>query len=296
MTTAEEYRAEVASDKFDVATPRDGATFYSNDAERGGPHRNRDRADVLIKEGDGRYARIETTPGGRWLNDEQLYKKLPQEQADAVWSEASKKYANEASGDAKTCVVGARPSSVFRRDELPVLVDNEKVTSVNGIPREELKQLHAKDPEAAFNKVCEAEIAQARTAAETGGDKRALDDTAARQQLYDKQVLQQGRTQENATDANPPEREKMGPPDKNQHQVDEYMKHKKEAEAYASGDTWSDRKGIDERNQALERERHDLEQNPETAEKLKATEEREQARQQREAERAKELQGPHHHH
>src|SRR5271154_450888 len=43
MPTAEEYRDRIKSDEFDVASPRDGAPFYSNDAERGGPHRNRDR-------------------------------------------------------------------------------------------------------------------------------------------------------------------------------------------------------------------------------------------------------------
>jgi len=293
MPTAEEYRDRIKSDEFDVASPRDGATFYSNDAERGGPHRNRDRSDAMIEQGDGRYVRIETTPGGRWLNDEKLYEKLPREQADAVWSEASKKYANEASGDAKTCVAGARPDSVFRRDELPALVDNEKVTSVNGVPREELKQLHSQDSEAAFNKVCAAEIAQARTAAETGGDKHTLDDTAARQQLYDKQVLQQGRTKENATEANPPEREKMGPPDMNQQQVDKYMADKKELETYRA-EHWNDKDGVKEREQALEGEHKSIEQNPEAAAKLKEAEKREETQQEQDEQSRDPSHGPKH--
>ncbi len=188
-----------------MSSTDNGAVFYSNDSYPDGPHYNRDRADSLIDSEPEQYTRLENTPGGEWLDDENLYENFDQNVADQLWEEASEKYASSATGEVNTFVVGAHEDRIFRDTELPALLENEKVTAINGLDREEVKELHDKDPEAAFNKVCEAELERDRTAAMETGDSEALNDVANREQLYQEQLENQGRTLETATEPREPQ-------------------------------------------------------------------------------------------
>ncbi|WP_417453881.1 calcium-binding protein [Kiloniella sp.] len=79
-------------------------------------------------------------------------KKLSGEALTERWREASVKYANAAEG--KVFVLLGDPldpwDTIFLTDELPTLLKNSKVESVNGIPIEKLDSLYKQDPLKAF--------------------------------------------------------------------------------------------------------------------------------------------------
>ncbi len=175
---------------------------------------NHDRALALGKE----VERIEDTPGGKKLNDEKVfdYYKVEyfdrlkthyrdrgnnevvaknkayqdcEELARAHWDPASRNYASCAEGDVRTYVVGGKAAGTFRQVELPALLENPKVSSINGVPREELKKLYDADPSVeklvVLNRICEAELVQdARRVAETG-DPQLAEDLQVRQRRFE---------------------------------------------------------------------------------------------------------------
>lgn len=144
---------------------------------------------------------IDLTDGGRQLGSPDRYVEYDDAtKADDINREASAKYADNLSGDVDTYVVGAREDRIFRETEFSKTLENGKVDSINEVPREDLKGLYDKDPEAAFNKVCEAELERDRTAAQESGDSAALNDVANREQVYQQQLESQGRTRETATE------------------------------------------------------------------------------------------------
>ena len=49
-----------------------------------------------------------------------------------IWSIASKRFIDSASGDVIAFVKGADKRSVFRTQELPAILNNEKITTING--------------------------------------------------------------------------------------------------------------------------------------------------------------------
>ncbi len=61
-----------------------------------------------------------------------------------IWLENSREFAASISGTVQTFVCGARDTSIFRTVELPTLLDNEKVTTINGVDRQELKDFRDK--------------------------------------------------------------------------------------------------------------------------------------------------------
>ena len=58
---------------------------------------------------------------------------------DGLWDIASKNLAQNASGDIVTISATAESNSVFKQTELPTLLNNSKITSIDGIPIAELK-------------------------------------------------------------------------------------------------------------------------------------------------------------
>jgi hypothetical protein len=102
--------------------------------------------------------------------------------SNKAMSLASKRYAQSAQGNVKTFVCGSRPNSVFRKTELPTLLSNNKVTSINGIDRGALAKMHKANPDRAYRAVCLAELRQARRAAK--GNEKLLTDVKARQNTY----------------------------------------------------------------------------------------------------------------
>ena len=109
---------------LDVGTARNGAVFYSGRGQR-----------ALAEEfaaANGRTT-LEMTPGGQWLDQQALFapnSPLTPEQATAVWSRLSQRFAEAASGNAVGFVQGARPGGIFNTVEFPQLVANPNVTNV----------------------------------------------------------------------------------------------------------------------------------------------------------------------
>lgn len=142
---SERTRIYDIAESHSTATPRNGAAFYS------GPG-NREKALAAAKTG---LVPIDNTKAGEALNSENLYNKFNPmySEADGVWSKASRRYAGDASGHVTAYVEGASPDRVFAQQELPVLLDNEKVEMINGIPRKFLQRLESENPGAAFTAV-----------------------------------------------------------------------------------------------------------------------------------------------
>ncbi len=83
-------------------------------------------------------SKIETTPGGNWLDNEKLFgpdSQLTPDQATQVWSTASGRYAQGASGNVTAFTEGSRPGSIYNTVEYPALVNNPNVTSINNGPK-----------------------------------------------------------------------------------------------------------------------------------------------------------------
>jgi hypothetical protein len=100
---------------LDFSTEANKAVFYS------GPG-NHARA-MAFAERSGATP-IDLTPGGRHLNSLNLYDIMPAEQADAIWAQASKAYAEGAQGKINLFVHRARPDRVFHTVEAPIIKAN----------------------------------------------------------------------------------------------------------------------------------------------------------------------------
>jgi len=108
------------------------------------------------------YQTIEDTQGGEALSQALPYEdieseKISKDDYDRYWSEASNRFSTSQEGDITTRVVGALEDRDFIAVELPNFIADTKVTSINGIPREELAVLYEISPREAFNRICEAE-------------------------------------------------------------------------------------------------------------------------------------------
>ncbi|WP_013334898.1 hypothetical protein [Gloeothece verrucosa] len=106
--------------------------------------------------------------------------------ADRLGRVSSWRFAKSASGDVKTFVCGARSDSVFRKIELPTLIRNKKVTSINGVDRKHFEKAFKQDPSGkkAYRMACLSELRQDRRLAQKTGDKKLLADVKNRQNLY----------------------------------------------------------------------------------------------------------------
>jgi len=60
---------------------------------------------------------------------------LNQEKVMTVWSEASRRFIAAASGNITAFVDGADPRSVFMTVELPNILKNDKITTINGVDK-----------------------------------------------------------------------------------------------------------------------------------------------------------------
>lgn len=87
---------------------------------------------------------LERTPFGQVLEKENrnLEAKFGKEGVDKIWAAASERYTKEASGSITAFVEEAKQEKVFRNNELKTLVNNEKVTDINGVHREGLKNIY----------------------------------------------------------------------------------------------------------------------------------------------------------
>lgn len=132
------------SEKVDVSSRPDRAVFYSGGKEirfKGENHgENRKKAeDFCAKHPE--YTTLEKTPFGQYLenNKVELRKVFGKEGVNKIWAATSERYAREASGKITAFVEEAKHDKIFRTHELKTLINNEKVTYINGVSRDELK-------------------------------------------------------------------------------------------------------------------------------------------------------------
>jgi uncharacterized Zn-binding protein involved in type VI secretion len=165
MAGFSDLKAVVAKDSFDVRSQKNGAVFYSDDYGDDNKSKNRTRAQQFAQDQTAvgkPTSTVEQTPGGRWLDEQKLFNPdSPVSKAEAVevWDDCSKKYAEQATGSVRCFVTGSKPESTFRRVELEGLVNNPNVNDINGIPRENLAKVFAKNPTIAFDLVESADVA-----------------------------------------------------------------------------------------------------------------------------------------
>lgn len=133
------------SEKIDVSSRPDRAVFYSGGQEiryKGEKHgENRKKAEEFCDKNQ-EYTTLERTSFGHYLekNDFELRKTFGDVGIKKLWTTTSERYAREASGKITAFVEEAKHDKIFRTDELKTLINNDKVTTINGVPREELKR------------------------------------------------------------------------------------------------------------------------------------------------------------
>ncbi|MCP5433390.1 MAG: hypothetical protein H6923_08990 [Alphaproteobacteria bacterium] len=186
------YLDRVEEPSFRPTPPRHGAIYWSGEG-------NRARAEAFAREMSmaGRpSATLEMTPDGYELDQAGLFNDptVAKGEARQVWAKASDKYAVHTEGNVNTFVVGSSEQSYFRSTELPRLLQNERVTAINGIPRERLAELAAKDPDRAYGEICSAELARDRLRAHQLADRHLLDDVEGRAAIAEHTGPRTGRT------------------------------------------------------------------------------------------------------
>lgn len=83
---------------------------------------------------------IQETKGGQFLNQIDTRVTFTENRHERIWDNASRKYASKVEGSVKTFVAGAKERSIFRRIELPTLLNNKKVEQINGVDRTKLRE------------------------------------------------------------------------------------------------------------------------------------------------------------
>jgi hypothetical protein len=77
---------------------------------------------------------LEQTPGGKYFDDMHLYDTdMPREQADKIWGRLSENYGRQAQGDVTAYVHNPRSGAIYTDRELPALLKNPHVSSVEQI-------------------------------------------------------------------------------------------------------------------------------------------------------------------
>ncbi len=121
----------VAQD-YDVSTPENSVVLYSISFQP--TKENRDNAFNYVKHHPERMM-IEHTDCGAKLVEMGLSSSdcgLSDDEIADIWSVASKRFIESAKGDVVAFVKGADPRSVFRTQELPSLLNNKNISTING--------------------------------------------------------------------------------------------------------------------------------------------------------------------
>lgn len=122
---------------YSVATPENSVVLYSVSYQP--TRKNRDKAFAYVAENTNKMV-IEHTDCGAKLVELGLQSNdsgLTAEEVAEIWSIASKRFICEAKGELTAFVEDADPRSVFCRMELPNILTNPNVTSVNGVDKYE---------------------------------------------------------------------------------------------------------------------------------------------------------------
>jgi len=112
-------------EQLNISTPENGAVFYSGKGAR-------EDAEIFAQQ-NGKIT-LESTPGGKWLDDLKLFDKgvkgVTQEDALPIWERISQRYAEHASGVAVGILNNPRPTSIFNLSEFPALKLNTNIKNV----------------------------------------------------------------------------------------------------------------------------------------------------------------------
>lgn len=113
-------------------------------------------------------------------------------QANLVMTHFSEMFINIAHGDVETCVCGADPNKVFCTTEMPALMNNRRITEINGVDIEIFRKVYfSGEPNAkreTFLMICEAELSLIHERAMNAtGEKAAflMADYETRKQFFD---------------------------------------------------------------------------------------------------------------
>jgi len=129
--------AMIIAKTFDVSTPKNGLVLYSISFLP--TKENRDKAFAFVNENK-ESKTIENTPCGKKLVELGFACaniSLNKDMVAEVWSVASERMIKNAKGNVRAFVDGADPRSVFCRVELPNILANENIITINGIDKNE---------------------------------------------------------------------------------------------------------------------------------------------------------------
>ena len=90
-------------------------------------------------------------------------------QANGIWDDVSRRFVSQACGDVLTFTNGAKPDGVFSLTELPALLENPAVTSIDGIPIAYLRTLGVEKAFLAIRAQSEVRTAELRIAVDADG-------------------------------------------------------------------------------------------------------------------------------
>jgi Ca2+-binding RTX toxin-like protein/PAS domain-containing protein len=90
--------------------------------------------------------------------------------ANGIWDRVSARFAAAASGEVLTLTAGARLDGVFAQSELAVLLDNPRVTRIDGIPINVLRGLNLQQAFELITAKSEIELAHLRVAVDATGN------------------------------------------------------------------------------------------------------------------------------
>ena len=142
--------------------------------------------------------RLEDTRPGETLEAFNVYelfkKRFPHDpgkgmrEADKVWAHVSRRFIQALDGDVVTAVCGANKTGIFRNDELPELVLNSRIKTINGVPWQEIRDLYFSDPVTgpykAFLLICRSELRFAMRHAAEAKTNEAIDEAYFRRTYY----------------------------------------------------------------------------------------------------------------
>lgn len=142
--------------------------------------------------------RIEDTRMGRVLDASAIYDYFDKiypldpakgvEEADKAWKYLSRKFIQSLSGDIVTVVCGADKGRVFFQDELPEIVRNTKIKTINGVPWAKIRDLYFSDPKygpyKAFQYICLSELRLASQRAHAEKTKEAIEEYFYKRAFY----------------------------------------------------------------------------------------------------------------
>lgn len=117
----------------DVSTPPDSLVLYSISYLP--TTENKDKAFTYLQKNPEAMMIDQTPCGKKLIALGMLEDVLPKEQIVDVWKLASKRLIAAASGNVTAFVDKADKRSVFRQQELPGLLENDKVKTINGIDK-----------------------------------------------------------------------------------------------------------------------------------------------------------------